>query len=54
MPDGQTHAEKMTVQIPAIAKAFSAKGILAPIRAAPADSIRCPEFVKQAAAGIIA
>ncbi|HTU42054.1 MAG TPA: hypothetical protein VMF10_10105 [Candidatus Aquilonibacter sp.] len=54
MPDGETYAEKMTVPVPAIANEFSTEGIVAAIRAAQADTIRYPEFVKRAtAAGVI-
>jgi uncharacterized protein YbcV (DUF1398 family) len=45
----------MTVERPAVEKEFSAEGLVAAIRAAQADSIRCPEFVKQATtAGVMA
>jgi uncharacterized protein YbcV (DUF1398 family) len=55
MPEGETHVEKMTVTIPAIASQFSSEGIVAAIRAAQADAIRYPEFVRRAtAAGVIA
>jgi uncharacterized protein YbcV (DUF1398 family) len=54
MPDGATHVEKMILPSTAIAEAFSSSGIVSAIRAAQADTIRYPEFMKRAAAaGII-
>jgi uncharacterized protein YbcV (DUF1398 family) len=54
MPDGKTHVEKMTLPMLAIAEDFSADGVVAAIRAAQADTIRYPEFVKRATgAGVI-
>jgi uncharacterized protein YbcV (DUF1398 family) len=53
--DGETHRERMTLPLAKIAADFSQAGIVAAIRAAQADQIRYPEFVKQAtAAGTIA
>lgn len=53
--DGQTHIAKMTLPHLPIAEDFSAQGILAAIRGAQSDTIRYPEFMKQAAAaGVIA
>jgi uncharacterized protein YbcV (DUF1398 family) len=55
MRDGQTHAEKMTLQMAPIAEDFSRSGIVEAIRGAQADTIRYPEFAKRsAAAGVIA
>jgi uncharacterized protein YbcV (DUF1398 family) len=54
MPDGNAHVEKMTLPPMTIAAEFSASGIVSAIRAAQADTIRYPEFVKRAAAaGVI-
>jgi uncharacterized protein YbcV (DUF1398 family) len=54
MPDGKTHVEKMTLPSVATAEEFSLSGIVSAIRAAQADTIRYPEFVKRAAAaGVI-
>ena len=55
MPDGATHAEAMTLRLAPIAEEFSSAGVVAAIRAAQADTIRYPEFVKRStAAGVIA
>jgi uncharacterized protein YbcV (DUF1398 family) len=55
MPTGETHIEKMTLPPTKIGDDFSQTGIVAAIRAAQADQIRYPEFVKQAtAAGVAA
>jgi uncharacterized protein YbcV (DUF1398 family) len=55
MTDGKTHEEKMSLPMPPVAESFSPTGIIAAIRGAQADTIRYPEFVKQAtAAGVIA
>ncbi len=54
MPDGETHVEKITLPASTIASDFSSSGIVSAIRAAQADTIRYPEFVKRAAAaGVI-
>jgi len=45
--DGETHVEKMTLPLAPIAVEFSAANVAATIRAAQADSIRYPEFVKR-------
>src|SRR5579871_6044025 len=51
---GKTHMERMTLPLSTVAEEFSAAGIVSAIRAAQADAIRYPEFVKQAAeAGVI-
>jgi uncharacterized protein YbcV (DUF1398 family) len=51
---GETHIEKMMLPPQAIAEEFSSEGIVSAIRAAQADAIRYPEFVKRAtAAGVI-
>lgn len=51
---GETHVEKMALAPMKIAEQFSKEGIVAAVRAAQADRIRYPEFVKQAmAAGVI-
>jgi uncharacterized protein YbcV (DUF1398 family) len=53
--DGETHAEKMALALTRVADDFSETGIIAAIRAAQADQIRYPEFVKRAtAAGVAA
>jgi uncharacterized protein YbcV (DUF1398 family) len=54
MPDGSTHVEKMTLPAEKIADDFSQTGIVSAIRAAQADQIRYPEFVKRATAAGIA
>lgn len=52
---GETHVEKMTILSGKVADEFSQAGIVAAIRAAQADEIRYPEFLKRAmAAGIVA
>ena len=52
--DGETHREQMTLPPTKIAGNFSQPALVAAIRAAQADQIRYPEFVKQAtAAGTI-
>lgn len=52
--EGETHREKMSLPVAGVAEEFSQTGIVAAIRAAQADEIRYPEFVKRArAAGII-
>jgi len=54
-PDGDTHTVKSTLPHSPIANDFSGAGIIAAIRGARADTIRYPEFVRQArAAGIVA
>jgi uncharacterized protein YbcV (DUF1398 family) len=54
MPDGQTHVERMVLPRVPIAEEFSNSGIVSAIRGAQTDTIRYPEFVKQAAAaGVI-
>jgi uncharacterized protein YbcV (DUF1398 family) len=50
LPDGRTHAEPMTVPAVLIAEEFSAADVQAAIRAAQADTIRYPEFLKRAMA----
>jgi len=47
--DGNTHVEKMASPSPPIANEFSFPGIVSAIRAAQADTIRYPEFLKRAA-----
>jgi uncharacterized protein YbcV (DUF1398 family) len=55
MPDGTTHFERMTLPLVPIAAEFSLAGIVTAIRGAQNDTIRYPEFVKEAtAAGVIA
>ena len=52
--DGETHRERMTLPPAKIVADFSQPALVAAIRAAQADQIRYPEFVKQAtAAGTI-
>ncbi len=48
--DGETRREQMTLPPTKIAGDFSQAEVVAAIRAAQADQIRYPEFVKQAAA----
>ncbi|MFZ0958564.1 MAG: DUF1398 family protein [Candidatus Sulfotelmatobacter sp.] len=55
LPTGETHTEKMTLPPVKISGDFSQSGIVAAIRAAQADEIRYPEFLRRAmAAGITA
>jgi uncharacterized protein YbcV (DUF1398 family) len=55
LPTGETHTEKMTLPTTKISEDFSQPGIVAAIRAAQADEIRYPEFLRRAmAAGITA
>src|SRR5208337_343975 len=55
MPNGDIHEEKLTPRLTDVAKDFSNSGIVAAIRAAQADEIRYPEFLKRSvAAGVIA
>ncbi len=54
MLDSMPHSEKMTVALAPIAEEYSPSGIVSAIRAAQADAIRYPEFVKRTtAAGVI-
>jgi uncharacterized protein YbcV (DUF1398 family) len=54
MRAGGSHVEKMTIAPAPVAEDFSSTGIVAAIRGAQSDSIRYPEFVKQAtAAGVV-
>jgi len=55
MPDGESYVVPSKLPLTAIAEDFSETGIVAAIRGAQADTIRYPEFVRQArAAGTIA
>lgn len=55
MPSGETHVEKMTLPATKIGEQFQQAEVLAAIRAAQADEIRYPEFVKRVmAAGTVA
>lgn len=55
MPSGETHIETMTHTTARAAEEFSKSGIVAAIRAAQADEIRYPEFVRRAmTAGVTA
>jgi uncharacterized protein YbcV (DUF1398 family) len=55
MPSGETHVEKMTLPATKIGEQFQQAEVLAAIRAAQADEIRYPEFVKRVmAAGMVA
>lgn len=47
-PNGETHVEKMSPPPAKVADDFSQSGIVAAIRAAQADEIRYPEFLKRA------
>ncbi len=54
LASGETHVETMILKKEPIAEEFSGEGIVAAIRGAQADTVRYPEFVKQAtAAGVI-
>jgi uncharacterized protein YbcV (DUF1398 family) len=54
MSDGKTHEEAMTLARGAIGEEFSSSGIIAAIRGAQTDTVRYPEFVRQATeAGVI-
>jgi uncharacterized protein YbcV (DUF1398 family) len=50
LADGKHHVEKMTLPMTPIADEFSLSEVRAAIRAAQADTVRYPEFVKRAAA----
>ncbi len=50
MPDGATHVEKMKLPSNRVADDFSQSGVIAAIRAAQADEIRYPEFLRRAVA----
>ncbi len=50
LTNGETHVEKMTLPVSKVAESFSPSGVVAAIRAAQADEIRYPEFLKRAAA----
>jgi uncharacterized protein YbcV (DUF1398 family) len=51
---GTTQSESITLPLAPIAEEFSASAVIAAIRAAQADTIRYPEFMKRsAAAGVI-
>lgn len=53
LASGETYAEAITLQVDSIAADFSAEKLVEAIRAAQADAIRYPEFVKRAtAAGV--
>jgi uncharacterized protein YbcV (DUF1398 family) len=55
LPDGQTHSESLTAEIPASAADFTQDEVIAAIRAAQSDTIRYPEFVKRIRkAGVVA
>ena len=54
LASGETYAEEMILKLEPVAEGFSGEGIVAAIRAAQADTVRYPEFVKRAtAAGVI-
>lgn len=48
LSDGRSHIEQMTVALAPVAEDFSQPALVAAIRAAQTDTIRYPEFVKQA------
>jgi uncharacterized protein YbcV (DUF1398 family) len=50
MPNGETHSEKLSLAPGKIAEDFSQAALVAAIRAAQADEIRYPEFLKRAVA----
>lgn len=55
MCDGQTHIKRMILPLLPITDEFSESGVIDAIRAAQADTIRYPEFLKRSAvAGVIA
>jgi len=55
MPDGETHIEEGALAVPPVAEEFSADKVVAAIRAAQADMVQYPEFLKlAAAAGVVA
>ncbi len=54
LTNGETHVEKMTLPASKVAESFSQTGIVAAIRAAQADEIRYPEFLKRATAAGVA
>jgi uncharacterized protein YbcV (DUF1398 family) len=55
MPNGDTHTEKMTLAPARVAEEFSETALVSAIRAAQADEIRYPEFLKRTmAAGTVA
>lgn len=47
MPNGETHVERMTLPAMKVAEEFSQAGVAAAIRAAQADEVRYPEFLKR-------
>jgi uncharacterized protein YbcV (DUF1398 family) len=52
--DGETYTEPMTLSLDPIAGTFSSSDLVAALRAAQADAIRYPEFVKRStSAGVI-
>lgn len=51
MPNGESHVEKMRVPPMTIAEDFSQRELVGAIRAAQADRIRYPEFLRQVTAG---
>jgi len=50
LPDGRTHVEPMTLPVVPVAEDFFEAEVQAAIRAAQADTIRYPEFLKRAMA----
>ncbi len=48
MPNGESHVEVMAAHPTAIAEEFSGAGVVAAIRAAQADEVRYPEFLRRA------
>ncbi len=54
MPDSETYTVKSKLPVAPVASEYSETGIVAAIRGAQADTIRYPEFVRQArGAGIV-
>jgi uncharacterized protein YbcV (DUF1398 family) len=54
MSDGKTHTETMTLAIGNVCEDFSSSAVVAAIRGAQTDTIRYPEFIRQATqAGVI-
>ena len=51
--DGQTHTAKMMLPHLPIAEEFSKEGIVAAVRGAQNDTIRYPEFMRQATAVVV-
>ena len=54
LADGKVYTEPMTLKLDPVAGEFSDSGLVEAVRAAQADAIRYPEFVKRStAAGVV-